>query len=1404
MKNILLMTLALAAIFSQTVAQPAVPTLTFPPADTVTNDSFPDFDWADVPTAIQYQLQVARGTRWGYVANYYDGLKIFNLSDTANCFQSGPVVTGSYVNNIFLSETLAVTSSYSEVRLFNVADPRNPFLLKTISVSNYCAVVKDSFLYIGDGNYGMWIYSIADPANPVLAARFDTTSRVRDLAISGNIAYLVGDAALKSVNITDPRNPTLLGSLAVSGDDMALSGNYCYLTNGGSLTVVDVSNPASPVQVGFMNTGPGSYQQLAVKGNFAYIGAGYDGVRVVNISNPAGPFQVALYDTTEYGYDFSQVAVSGDYLITGGEYSGSFLLNISDPYHPRAVNHVEGGSRVYAVALADSFAAMEYDTVLTASSCQSDTFLGDANHYWRVRAGAGTWGDYSPARRFTIDTQTPSKTSHVLPNPGQLINTQKPAFDYSDISDAFRYQLQVCRDSAFTVLEIDTMVSVGGCTLQTALGDGRHWWHVRARDLAGNWAPWSDSTYFRLDTQAPGAPTAITANGANPSLWTKNNSFNVSFTPPFDSSGNQCYYYKYGSAPSSNYDTTGYGYHSTTLPIIAAVQNVGVTPFYVWARDNAGNLDYRNNATVNLRYDTIPPSGAIARSNEFSRTTNFTVSWNDGTDQGGSGLKDYYYIKMKVNSGTWNDLNTYYAGNSYTYAGVQGSKYYFEVAAWDSANNTEVFAGVAECSTLVDNTITAPILVSPYNGAISDSASNAFLWQRATTQTGSRLQCSYRSDFATVVKDTLLAADSLANITLTDSLYYWRVRGQNSASDTSVWSPARILRIDTQAPAAPALALPGNDSLINDNTPQFTWGAVTGAVQFRLAVSPDSAFGSTIVDEETDTTAYTIQVTLPDSAYYWKVKSGDAAGNWSVWSARRKFTVDTKAPAVPVLLNPGDNSTVTTNLPAFIWNTSAQAIQYRLQAANNTSFSPLEMDSALADTAVRPLWGLNDGTHYWRVRCRDLAGNWSAYSNYRTVTVAGLLQVALITPDTGALWAPSQSVWIQFTKPIYTGFIDTTHIKVRGRHTSIVRSTFTWQATSRTLMVAPDTALAANDTITVFIHGTLRDSTNSTTLDGNNSGTASGDSTDSYQMTFRTSFIGDYNSDGLLNGPDLALFTWGWYNYSRYFEAGPYFGTWPHQRIYIGSSTKLDFEDLMGLIYSWNRSGSAKYAPAKQGDPGSLTLESATDGGGMLVKVRPGIEFSSLDVSLRFDPAAGTVTVTASELWNSEGNPQLFLTRQTLGLTEISAALWPGGTKTTGELFRFSLSETKGQTPVSLSYRLYDKDGEVLAEGSLATPMPVKPGLPAVFSFSPARPNPAGHSTVINYQLPCEAVVRLEIYNIAGQKVATLTQGKQPAGYYSKIWDLKDHSGQRVANGVYLFKLQAGDSRGIGKMIVIR
>ncbi|MCB9509099.1 MAG: T9SS type A sorting domain-containing protein [Deferribacteres bacterium] len=73
-------------------------------------------------------------------------------------------------------------------------------------------------------------------------------------------------------------------------------------------------------------------------------------------------------------------------------------------------------------------------------------------------------------------------------------------------------------------------------------------------------------------------------------------------------------------------------------------------------------------------------------------------------------------------------------------------------------------------------------------------------------------------------------------------------------------------------------------------------------------------------------------------------------------------------------------------------------------------------------------------------------------------------------------------------------------------------------------------------------------------------------------------------------------------------------------------------------------------------------------------------------------------------------------------------------------------------------------------------------------------PNPFNPTTVIRYQLPASAEVKLSIYNTAGQLVRTLVNGEMPAGSHAITWDATDNSGQRVASGVYLYVIRAGDA----------
>ncbi len=87
--------------------------------------------------------------------------------------------------------------------------------------------------------------------------------------------------------------------------------------------------------------------------------------------------------------------------------------------------------------------------------------------------------------------------------------------------------------------------------------------------------------------------------------------------------------------------------------------------------------------------------------------------------------------------------------------------------------------------------------------------------------------------------------------------------------------------------------------------------------------------------------------------------------------------------------------------------------------------------------------------------------------------------------------------------------------------------------------------------------------------------------------------------------------------------------------------------------------------------------------------------------------------------------------------------------------------------------------------------------------YDPA-PNPASGSVDVTYALAFPGRVSLAIYNIAGQKIRTLLDQEQGSGRYALSWNRKDNLGNRVADGVYFCRLQAGGEVFTKKLTLLR
>jgi hypothetical protein len=92
--------------------------------------------------------------------------------------------------------------------------------------------------------------------------------------------------------------------------------------------------------------------------------------------------------------------------------------------------------------------------------------------------------------------------------------------------------------------------------------------------------------------------------------------------------------------------------------------------------------------------------------------------------------------------------------------------------------------------------------------------------------------------------------------------------------------------------------------------------------------------------------------------------------------------------------------------------------------------------------------------------------------------------------------------------------------------------------------------------------------------------------------------------------------------------------------------------------------------------------------------------------------------------------------------------------------------------------------------------------LPKTLALYANYPNPFNPTTTIAFDLPASGKVKLEIFNILGQRVKVLADSELPPGHYQYIWNTKTEDGQSLAAGIYFYKLQSGERTIVKKMIL--
>ena len=90
-------------------------------------------------------------------------------------------------------------------------------------------------------------------------------------------------------------------------------------------------------------------------------------------------------------------------------------------------------------------------------------------------------------------------------------------------------------------------------------------------------------------------------------------------------------------------------------------------------------------------------------------------------------------------------------------------------------------------------------------------------------------------------------------------------------------------------------------------------------------------------------------------------------------------------------------------------------------------------------------------------------------------------------------------------------------------------------------------------------------------------------------------------------------------------------------------------------------------------------------------------------------------------------------------------------------------------------------------------------GNPDSFVLNQNYPNPFNPTTILSYTLKAPAFVKLSVYNLVGQEVQVVVDEYQNAGSYEYTFDAAS-----LPTGVYLYKLQVGESSSVKRMTLVK
>ncbi|WP_127473451.1 Ig-like domain-containing protein [Microbacterium sulfonylureivorans] len=511
-----------------------------------------------------------------------------------------------------------------------------------------------------------------------------------------------------------------------------------------------------------------------------------------------------------------------------------------------------------------------------------------------IQTVAGTPSAPSVPVNFVVDATAPPAPVITAPADGSTTNDTTPDIVGTAEADS---TVEVFIDGASVGTTTADGTGAWTFTPTTPLGDGEHTAVATATDAAGNTSGNSNTVAFTVDTGAPAAPI-ITAPADGSTV--------DDATPDIVGSSEANATVEVFIDGASVGTTAADGAGAWTLPLTTPLAE-GPHTALATATDETGNTSL-DSTPVTFTVDTATPAPPVITSPVQDEVTSDPTPPIVGIAEANTEVTVYIDGALVGTvpvdgAGAWSITPS---------TPLDDGAHTVTATAEDAAGN--VSDGAVPVTFTVDTAAPlAPVITAPADGSRTNDTTPDIV---GTAEANATVNVSI--DGAPVGTTTASGTGSWTltpTAPLAEGAHTASATATDAAGSTGPESNTVTFTIDLTAPAAPVITAPADGSTTNDSTPPIVGTAEANAT---VNVSIDGApVGTADADGSGDWT-FTPPTPLAQGPHTASATATDGAGNTGPVSNIVAFTVDSIAPAAPVITSPADGSSTADTTPPIV------------------------------------------------------------------------------------------------------------------------------------------------------------------------------------------------------------------------------------------------------------------------------------------------------------------------------------------------------------------------------------------------------------------------------------------------------------------------------------------------------